>query len=153
MAAREKSPTLRMFASGDKEPGAKKRSVLDRLEDSKFSQSSPPKVFSYNVFPILKSLFAFRRVKVKRSSRKKKWQILCEGCSCAIHPPCHSVYPSFLAGTQLARKWQRGWQPSSQRKMRYFTQESDNCMIFLSSEVHPVLLIKLVRSLRCVAKA
>merc|ERR550532_2957584 len=32
-----------MFTSGDKEPGAKKRSVLDRLEDSKFSKSSPPK--------------------------------------------------------------------------------------------------------------
>ena len=47
VAAREKSPTLRMFASGDKEPGAKKRSVLDRLEDSKFSKSSPPKVFVY----------------------------------------------------------------------------------------------------------
>ena len=59
----------------------------------------------------------------------------------------------FLAGTQLARKWQRGWQPSSQRKMRYFTQESDNCMIFLSSEVHLALLIKLARSLRSVAKA
>ena len=45
VAAREKSPTLRMYSSADKEPGAKKRSVLDRLEDSKFSQSSPPKVF------------------------------------------------------------------------------------------------------------
>ena len=45
VAAREKSPTLRMYASADKEAGAKKRSVLDRLEDSKFSKSSPPKVF------------------------------------------------------------------------------------------------------------
>ena len=53
MAAREKSPTLRMYASGDKEPGAKKRSVLDRLEDSKFSQSSPPKVFCLNVSQFL----------------------------------------------------------------------------------------------------
>ena len=75
MAAREKSPTLRMFASGDKEPGAKKRSVLDRLEDSKFSKSSPPKVFIKN----LNSLFAVRRIKVRRSSRKKRWQIPCEG--------------------------------------------------------------------------
>ena len=109
--------------------------------------------YFFKCFSILKSLFAFRRVKVKRSSRKKKWQILCEGCSCAIHPPCHSVYPSFLVGTQLARKWQRGWQPSSQRKMRYFTLESDNSMIFLPSEVHLALLIKLARSLRSVAKA
>ena len=46
VAAREKSPTLRMYSSpGDAEPGSRKRSVLDRLEDSKFGKSSPPKVF------------------------------------------------------------------------------------------------------------
>ena len=35
-----------MYSSpGDAEPGSRKRSVLDRLEDSKFGKSSPPKVF------------------------------------------------------------------------------------------------------------
>ena len=128
MAAREQSPTLRMFTSGDKEPGAKKRSVLDRLEDSKFSKSSPPKVFinvSFN------SLFAFRRIKVRRSSRRKRWQIPCEGYFCAVWANFFSFCTfSFLAGFQLARKWQRGWLPFSQRRMRYIFHPADVTIVW-----------------------
>ena len=62
------------------------------------------------------------------------------------------IFSLFFAGSQLARKWQKGWLPFSRRKMRFF-----KILVFvnkyLSRGVHLALSTKLARNLKSVEKA